>query len=295
MTRVERSLSWTIWPALLAGAIVLTDRAIASEHPALWFNMVYLGLAAILFALERVMPYERAWLRNDGQILTDLSHTIFNKSLAQALIVFGAAWIAPGMLQATGGAWPDHWPFGLQVVLGLVIAEFGMYWAHRLGHELPILWRLHAIHHSTQRLWIVNTGRFHFLDTWLSLAMGLSVLIAMGCPQDVLLMGSAIHAFFGILTHCNVDLRFGPLNLLFNTPAVHRWHHSMEPEEGNRNYGENLMIFDHLFGTYFYADRRPPAVIGIREAMPSGFLGQLAAPFRWRRLQSAVAQAHTIE
>lgn len=295
MNRVQRVASWVLWPGLLAGAIALTDRAISSDNPALWFNATYFGLAVILFFLERVMPHERSWLRNDGQILTDLSHTLFNKGMAQALIVFGAALVAPELLDDPSGIWPTHWPFALQVAAGLVIAEFGMYWAHRLSHEWPLLWRLHAVHHSAPRLWIVNTGRFHFLDTWLSLFMGLAVLVALGCPQNVLLMGSAIHAFFGILTHCNVELRFGPLNWLFNTPAVHRWHHSMNLDEGNRNYGENLMIFDHLFGTYFFSDRKPPAAIGIREAMPETFLAQLAAPFRWRRLQQANAQAQPAE
>jgi sterol desaturase/sphingolipid hydroxylase (fatty acid hydroxylase superfamily) len=287
MNLLQRVVSWTLSPGLMAVAIALTDRAIASGNPALWFNLTYLGLAAILFCLERLMPHERLWLRNDGQILTDLSHTLFNKGLAQALIVFGTALMAPGLLDSPSGIWPGDWPFALQVVLGLTIAEFGMYWAHRLSHEWPLLWRLHAVHHSAPRLWIVNTGRFHFLDTMLSLFMGLAVLVALGCPQDVLLMGSAIHAFIGILTHCNIEMRFGRLNWLFNTPAVHRWHHSMDLDQGNRNYGENLMIFDHLFGTYFFADRKPPSVIGIREAMPKSFLGQLAAPFRWRRLQAA--------
>src|SRR5690606_7416587 len=99
MIPMKRIASWTLWPGLLAVAIALTDRAIASEHPALWFNAIYLGLAAILFGLERVMPHERSWLRNDGQILTDISHTLFNKGLAQALIVFGGAVIAPDLLQ----------------------------------------------------------------------------------------------------------------------------------------------------------------------------------------------------
>lgn len=84
-----------------------------------------------------------------------------------------------------------------------------------------------------------------------------------------------------MLTHCNVDMRCGPLNFLFNTPQLHRWHHSMTPEEGDRNFGENLMVFDQLFGTYYHhPTRRPPTVIGIREPIPTGFFGQLLQPFR---------------
>jgi len=80
-------------------------------------------------------------------------------------------------------------------------------------------------------------------------------------------------------------MRFGPLSYVFNTPGLHRWHHSIDPAEGDKNYGENLVLWDLLFGTWFNPDRRPPAAIGVRERMPKDFLGQLAAPFRWRRLQ----------
>ena len=65
--------------------------------------------------------------------------------------------------------------------------------------------------------------------------------------------------YIGLLTHCNVAMRFGPLSLVFNTPELHRWHHSMDLREGNKNYGENLAIWDLLFGTWFNAARRPPA------------------------------------
>ena len=81
-------------------------------------------------------------------------------------------------------------------------------------------------------------------------------------------------------------MRFGVLSYIFNTPELHRWHHSMDLSEGNRNYGENLAVWDLLFGTYHNPrHRRPPTVIGIPERMPADFLGQLAAPFRFQRLQ----------
>jgi sterol desaturase/sphingolipid hydroxylase (fatty acid hydroxylase superfamily) len=80
-------------------------------------------------------------------------------------------------------------------------------------------------------------------------------------------------------------MRFGPLNYVFNTPGLHRWHHSTDLREGNRNYGENLVFFDLLFGTFFNPNRRPPAIIGISEAMPRTFLGQVKAPFVWAKYQ----------
>jgi sterol desaturase/sphingolipid hydroxylase (fatty acid hydroxylase superfamily) len=187
-----------------------------------------------------------------------------------------------------GGSW---WPAGapgfVQVALGLVVVEFGLYWAHRLAHEWLPLWRFHAVHHSSKRLWFFNTGRFHFVDTLKSMVCATPLLVLAGAPGDIIIWVSAITAFIGILTHCNVRMRFGWLNFVFNTPGLHRWHHSMDLREGNKNYGENLVLWDLIFGTYFDdARRRPPAKIGIREAMPATFLGQIVAPFFWRRHQS---------
>lgn len=261
-------------------AIGTTYIGMRANHGVLAFNLTYLALALTLALLERVMPHERTWLKNDGQMLPDLAHTLLNKGAAQTIITvitfMGIAdWLAP----RGGGWWPDHWPLALQTVLGLVVVEAGLYWKHRLSHEWPPLWRFHAVHHSVGRLWFFNTGRFHVVDTVLALAVGMPVLLLLGAPREVLLLTSAITAFIGMLTHCNVEMRCGALDYVFNTPTLHRWHHSKKLEEGNRNYGENLMLFDLLFGTFHNPPRRPPADIGIRYPMPRTFLRQLAVPF----------------
>jgi sterol desaturase/sphingolipid hydroxylase (fatty acid hydroxylase superfamily) len=105
------------------------------------------------------------------------------------------------------------------------------------------------------------------------------LLLILGAPKDVMILVSAITAFIGILTHANVEMRCGPINYVLNTPELHRWHHSKIKEEGNKNYGENLMLFDQLFGTFFYPPRRPPRDIGIEHEMPSTFVAQLKVPF----------------
>ena len=117
--------------------------------------------------------------------------------------------------------------------------------------------------------------------------------LLVGLPRDIIVWVSAITAYIGLLTHCNVEMRTGLLNYLFNTPGLHRWHHSMVPAEGNRNYGENLMIFDLLFGTFFNAARRPPTTIGIHDAMPATLRGQIAWPFRARRVEPEAAAQET--
>jgi sterol desaturase/sphingolipid hydroxylase (fatty acid hydroxylase superfamily) len=278
---MKRVISALLWPALMAACIALNAWALESSRPMLYFNMIYFGLAGLLFVLERVMPYERAWLQNDGQIGPDLAHTLLSKGVIQA---FAAAITAMGVAQAVdagaSGYWPARWPLAAQVVLGLVIAEAGLYAAHRLGHKWRRLWRFHAVHHSVTRLWIVNTGRFHFVNTIAAVALSQPLLYFAGAPRVIFLWVAAITAFVGILTHCNVDMRARALAWLFNTPELHRWHHSRIPAEGNRNYGENLMIFDLLLGTFYFPRRHPPVNIGIDEPMPETFVGQLRHPFR---------------
>jgi len=176
-------------------------------------------------------------------------------------------------------------PMPAQVLFGLVASELGLYWAHRLAHEWPWLWHFHAVHHSVKRLWLVNTGRFHFVDSFASIFASLPFLLLSGISMDAIVWVSATTAYIGILTHCNVDTRCGWLNYVFNTPELHRWHHSVDPAIGNNNYGENLMLWDHLFGTFYARPGHQVARIGINDRMPAGFLGQLAMPFKWQRYQ----------
>lgn len=283
-------LDYGLWPGLMLAASGGMALGMARGHGPLGFNLVYILLAVTLLVLERVRPHEVTWLKSDGQEGPDLAHTLFTKGVVQVTVIsltnFGLAQqfgSRPG-----GDFWPVRWPLVAQVVLALALAEFGLYWAHRLAHEWMPLWRFHAVHHSSTKLWFFNTGRFHFVDTLKSMVFAMPVLLLAGTPGDVIMWVSAITAFIGILTHCNVRMRFGWLNFVFNTPGLHRWHHSLDLREGNKNYGENLVVWDLLFGT-FYDDsrRRPPAQIGIREAMPATFFGQLLAPFNWHRYQAA--------
>ncbi len=284
-SRLRTVLSWILWPLLLGAGLLGTGLALASDHPLLWFNAVYLTVALAIGILERLMPHEEGWLQSDNETIDNLAHTLLNKGLTQigAAVITGFAMVAATAAEAggpvAGSPWPLQAPMAAQVVLGLVIAELGLYGAHRLAHEKRVLWRFHALHHSVRRLWVINTGRFHVVDSLFKIALSQTPLYVLGAPLPVFLWISAVTAFIGLLTHCNIDLRTGPLDHVFNTPALHRWHHSMVPGEGNSNYGENLVLWDKLLGTYFNPPRRPPADIGINGRIARGFLRQLVQPF----------------
>lgn len=279
-------LSWLLWPVLYGLGLLGSHWALASARPLLAFNAVYLSLVAVIAVLERLMPFERLWLEDDGETAANLAHTVFTKGLVQigaalaASLGMATAVVVQPAVAPASGLWPAAWLLPAQVVLGLVVAELGLYLAHRIAHEWPLFWRFHALHHSVRRLWVVNTGRFHIVDTCFKAILGRIPLYFLGAPLAVFLWISAVTAVTGLLTHCNIVLRTGPLDWVFSTPGLHRWHHSRRLEEGNRNYGENLVLWDLLFGTYYNPARRPPADIGIHGRIAAGFFAQLAQPFR---------------
>jgi sterol desaturase/sphingolipid hydroxylase (fatty acid hydroxylase superfamily) len=284
-TALYKILSWASWPALIIVCVSIMAYGFTVDQPIIFFNIAYLFLIVSLFALETVMPFEKQWTKPDGQNFANIAHTLSSKGTVQLILVFSAVIslaevIKPAAEPLNYGIWPRDWPMWLQVILGLYVAEFMLYWAHRLGHEVPFFWRFHAVHHSVKKLWIINTGRFHFVDSLLSIVLGMAILLAFGAPLEVIQWMSAMTAFIGMLTHCNVTMKFGAISYVFNTPELHRWHHSMDLREGNRNYCENVMLWDQVFGTFINPkDRRPPANIGMKDYMPPKFWQQLLWPF----------------
>ena len=254
----------------------------------LYFNLSYTWIVGWLFLFEARLPYKRPGVDLTVSSAPDLGHTILNKGLVQLFIV---QLIALGIVGANNNSPAAMLPLPLQVVIGLVISEIGLYCAHRLAHEWPLLWRCHAVHHSVKKLWLVNTGRFHFIDSLASVLASIPFLLLSGISMDAIVWVSAITAYIGILTHCNVDMECGWLNYVFNTPNLHRWHHSTDRNEGDNNYGENLMLWDILLGTFLYKPGCDITDIGIADKMPASFIAQLAVPFRWNRVQFGVAPA----
>lgn len=269
---------------MFAGCLGITYYGDAArDNLFLYFILAYVFLGLSLALLEFLMPHEREWRKPDGQNFASIMHTISSKVPSALLLKYGGLIglfeiLKPLAEPMDYGIWPRDWPLWIQVILAVYVAEFGLYWAHRLAHETPFLWRFHAIHHSVNKLWFINTGRFHLIDSLFKIIPSLGLLIAMGAPLEVTQWLSAITAFVGLMTHCNVDMRCGFLNYIFSTPELHRWHHSRDLREGNRNYGENIILWDQVFGTFINPDRRPPADIGMGDYMPEKFWQQFLWP-----------------
>jgi len=293
MSRGSSAASYLAFPVILGGTVWLGIVLIPVLGAPLTLTVATgVGLLAVMIA-ERVWPYRPVWNRGHGDLATDLLHAAVSgigaTRLVRPLVGVVGVVVAGALSRAVGATlWPTSWPYVAQLGLALVVAEFPQYWVHRWQHEHDALWRLHATHHSAPRLYFLNAARFHPLDLSLLYFVGYLPLIALGCPEDVLMLFALFDAIFGMLQHSNIDVRLGPLNRVFSMAEVHRWHHSRTVREANTNYGSNLMIWDLVFGSFFLPpDREPPVEIGIADMpdFPTTYLAQLASPFRWRRLE----------
>lgn len=289
MTVVIRYFSY---PLLLGGSSLMLI-ALATRGVAYWplFPLIVgLALAAVAI-LERRLPYQAAWNRSHGDLLTDLLHNLANHGLIQlsvaAMLWLRSLWVPQSLL------WPLQWPMWIQILVAGAVLDLGLYAMHRWSHVQPFLWRLHAVHHSAERLYWFNSERRHPLSALLLAAPGLLLLVLLGAPPE------AVSSWFAMLTihlafqHSNLDYRVGPFKTLLGVAEVHRWHHKREYEDAQVNFGEFWMLWDRLFGT-FHRDARPLAgnEVGLKErGFPRGYLQQL----RWPFMQSRTPLPHAGE
>jgi sterol desaturase/sphingolipid hydroxylase (fatty acid hydroxylase superfamily) len=287
---MRAAFRYGFFPVVFVGALAVGVLLMnAGMDPMVAVGVVSFSTAMILAGAEKLQPRFESWGVARGDWPADLSHmflsTLLPSEIIRALSVGALTAGAIALSDAVGAPlWPDV-PLPLQLGLAMVVSEFGSYWAHRLMHEHEILWRLHSVHHSAERLYWLNAGRFHPLDTVLQY-VGQSVpLILLGASPEVLALFTLWTAVHGMFQHANLDIRLGPLNWIFSMAELHRWHHSRLVEESNTNYGANVCFWDIVFQTRFLPpDREPPEQIGIAKMpeFPRGYFAHLAVPFRWK-------------
>lgn len=257
-------------------------------------SLASLGLWLLLLALVFV-PLERLFALRPGKIfraafVTDLGYYFLNgvlPGLVLSIPLGAAAWAAHRMLPLGVTEMYAGWPILGRLFAALVVAEVGLYWGHRWSHEIPLLWRFHAVHHSpTEVDWLVNS-RGHPVDFVFTRLCGLLPLYALGLgspiagdPGPIPLLVMLIGPAWGFFIHANVRWRFGPLEWLISTPAFHHWHHTNDNAAViDKNYAPMWPWMDRIFGTYYLPRNRQPAVYGTNAAVDPNMAGQLLDPF----------------
>ena len=251
-----------------------------------WFILDLLGSTLIfifiekLFALRKDQPVFRA------EWQTDFHHFIVNHMavgfmlLATNLLVhklFG--WAAQDGVRF----WVQELPFAAALFLIVLVADLAQYGVHRAYHEVPLLWRLHAVHHSVKSMDWLAGSRQHVVEVIITRTLVLAPIYVLGFSKEVIDAYILIVGFQAVFNHANVSVRLGPLRYVIVTPNFHHWHHSRDDAAIDRNYASHFAFLDYLFGTAVKSDRAWPQHYGVvGDYVPGGFWRQIVFPFVWK-------------
>ena len=264
-------------PILLLGTVGAGALAIANGAPLPLASLLILfGGLAYLFLMEQVIPFEAAWHPDRGEWVRDTIYFGINGAVSTVppiLLASVAVALAPGTLAL---------PLPLAAVLAFLLYTFAGYWTHRLGHDIPALWKLHGVHHTPEKVNTWNNNVVHFGDLLFSNTVALGALLLAGFSSEAIFLAAGLSQMLSFIDHVNADFRLGWFNRLVGSPEQHRLHHSTKISEAG-NYSV-LPLWDIVFGTFTWRPGRVPAAIGIHkpETFPSprSILANAIHPFR---------------
>jgi sterol desaturase/sphingolipid hydroxylase (fatty acid hydroxylase superfamily) len=261
--------------------------ALTSNPQAITAGLDYFALSLFVLALLFV-PMERIWplrtqavFRRDWQ--TDLAHFFVNHAGVQLLAFLSMvpvqllfAWAVDSPLQA----YVRRQPLWLQFVEVLMVVELASYWVHRAFHQIPALWRFHAIHHSVEQMDWLAGSRLHVIDVVVTRLAGFLPVFVLGFPPSVVYGYLVFVSFHAVYIHANVNHRWPLLRAVITTPEFHHWHHAAEPAAVNKNFAVLLSCVDTLFGTAIRPTSWPSRYGVIDPAVPRGYWQQLLFPLK---------------
>lgn len=218
---------------------------------------IFLGLFVLFACAEHLAPRRARQSGRRGRWTTNLAITVINTitlhamALGLPLLAVGAALDAK--LNGMGLFNILDFPVWIEMTLTILILDFAIWAQHLITHKIPVLWRLHRVHHADRDMDVTTAVRFHPLEIALSMLIKIGLIYLLGPAAmavvvfEILLNGTAM------FNHSNlhVPLRLDRvLRIVLVTPDMHRVHHSMHRKEHDSNYGFSLAIWDRLFGTY---------------------------------------------
>ena len=257
---------------------------------AMWLAIVSL----LCLGLERIKPWRSGQAMWRPQLSQDLIWLVLNGhyfgiAISKASTYLGAQ-LAPDFFAALRRVeWLETWPLLAQALGWFVVKDFCEWCVHNLLHRMPVLWRVHKLHHSIEHMDWIGNFRFHCGESVIYQTLTYLPLVVLGVDGPVLLAIAVLGTLIGHLNHSNLNLTWGPLRLLLNSPRMHIWHHASAPPS-DRPYGCNfgicLSLWDWIFGTAHWpsqqlAPTQQPVELGFSDidTFPKSFLGRLAYPF----------------
>lgn len=218
----------------------------------------FLGIFVLMAALELAIPRRAPGKSKRARWITNLMiggiNSLVLRLMAMLAVpiaaVAAAAWAQTqgwGLLNWLG--WPD-W---LEVVIAIIVLDVAIYGQHVASHKIPLLWRLHKVHHTDVEFDVTTAIRFHPVEIALSMLWKITIVLALGAPPLAVVLFEVTLNGCAMFNHANITLApwlDRAVRLFIVTPDMHRVHHSIYRFEHDTNYGFNLSLWDRLFGTY---------------------------------------------
>lgn len=256
------------------------------------FLAIFGGLTVFELLSPRLERPEMVGALKSRRWVTNLSMVVLSSIVLR--IVFPAAAVGAALwAQAAGwGLLPALGvPPLLAGIIAFVILDFAVWLEHVASHKVPLLWRIHRMHHADTGFDVTTGLRFHPLEILLSMAWKALVVIALGPPVLAVLIFEIVLNGTSMFNHSNIRLPLAVdrvLRRVLVTPDMHRVHHSTIRRETDSNYGFNLPVWDRLFGTYNDQPSKGHRAMDIgleawRGREPSQLLWALMLPFRTQK------------
>ena len=250
-----------------------------------WFILDLLGSTLIFVIIEKLLPFRKqAVLRPEWQ--TDLHHFFVNHLIVGFVLLLANQFVFQFFDWAVELGSQDLLvgvPWLVQLVLVLLLADLVQYALHRAYHEIPFLWRFHAVHHSAKTMDWLAGSRQHIGELILTRCFVLVPIVVLGFPKQVVDAYVIIVGLQAVFNHANVQINFGWLRYLIVTPQFHHWHHASDKAAIDRNYAAHFAFIDYLFGTAVKGQAQWPERYGVvGDYMPEGMIKQQLFPFKRR-------------
>ncbi len=263
------------------------------ENEPLFRLSVFLILFVVFAAAETIAPKRLRTCPRKNRWLTNLSITVLNTLMLRTMAI-GLPLLAVGAAidAAKNGLGVFNWlawPGWVELILSVLILDFAIWLQHLITHKVPILWRLHRVHHADRDMDVTTAVRFHPVEIALSMILKIGLIYLLGASALAVILFEILLNGTALFNHSNLKLPLAVdavVRRVLVTPDMHRVHHSVFRTEHDSNYGFALSIWDRMLGTYIAQPRdgHEQMSVGLewQDDRPTKLGWSLALPFRRR-------------
>jgi len=218
----------------------------------------FIGIFVAMALLELAIPRRKSGTRKQARWFTNLMIAGIDSLVLRLMAMLAvpiAAVAAAAWAQTRGWGvlnWLD-WPDWLEVMIAMIVLDLAIYGQHVASHKIPLLWRLHKVHHTDVEFDVTTAIRFHPVEIALSMLWKIAIVLILGAPPLAVVLFEITLNGCAMFNHANITLAQWldrAVRMVIVTPDMHRVHHSIYRVEHDTNYGFNLSFWDRLFGTY---------------------------------------------